>query len=293
MRIEDVTIIGAGPAGMAAAIQLRRWGLEPLLLERDHAGGLLVNAGLVENYPGFPRGIPGRELVELFTAQLAEAGASISYEEVRERDHEGAFLVRTSRREFGSRVVIIASGTEPVRPDGLEIGPEVAARVFHEVHPLFGTEQKRIAIVGAGDAAFDYALSLAGANEVFILNRGTGRRCLPLLWDRAQGSSAIDYQAETSVVALEASGDGLVLRCRKPDGDWELAVDYVIFAIGRRPRQAFLTPRLREMIPALEGEGILHLAGDVKNDIYRQTAIATGDGVRAAMRICRWFEGNV
>ena len=116
MMTEDVIVIGAGPAGIAAAIQLRRFGLDPLLLERDRLGGLLVNANLVENYPGFPEGIRGAELVKLFEAQLRRVGVSISVEEATALDYSDGFLIQTPRRRLTARIVVIASGTHLQNP---------------------------------------------------------------------------------------------------------------------------------------------------------------------------------
>ena len=144
MKIEDVIIIGAGPAGIAAAIQLRRYGLTPVLLEKDHIGGLLVNANLVENYPGFPQGISGVELVKLFQSQLELTGVTVSFEEVLHLDYDESFIIRTSQRELRSRIAVVASGTWPRQA---EFPPEAADRIFYEVSPIAGVEHKKIVII--------------------------------------------------------------------------------------------------------------------------------------------------
>ncbi|MFO8100801.1 MAG: NAD(P)/FAD-dependent oxidoreductase [Dehalococcoidia bacterium] len=293
MQTEKVTIIGAGPGGIAAAIQLKRWGIEPVLLEKDHVGGLLVNANLVENYPGFPQGISGPELIRLFESQMQHTGVTVSFEEVLQVDYDQNFILKTSRREFGSRFVIIASGTRPRPFTTFEIPANAAERVFYEVYQLVELKGQRIAIIGAGDAAFDYALNLAGReNEITILNRKAKPKCLPLLWERAQQSSRITYDEDTSITDIQRSGEGLELKCGNSRGDWELGADYVILAIGRNPQDDFLSGQLRKRTQKLENEGLLYFVGDVKNDIYRQATIAIGDGVRAAMRICQMLEGN-
>lgn len=290
MKLEDVTIIGAGPAGIATAIQLKRWGLDPLLLESGHIGGLLVNANLVENYPGFPEGISGGELVKRFEAQLIMVGVVPHFEEVLELDYDEHFILRTSEREFRSKFVVIASGTQPKKFDYIDIPENVSERVLNEVYPIANVEGKKIMIIGAGDAAFDYALNVSYRNEVTILNRGAKRKCLPLLWERADHSFRIEYFENTALSGIESRENGLVLHCVDPQKSWEVRADYVIFAIGRKPQLDFLSQRLREHVNELEGEGKLYFAGDVKNDLYRQTSIATGDGVRAAMRIYQLLE---
>ena len=292
MKTENVTIIGAGPGGIAAAIQLKRWGWEPLLLEKEHIGGLLINANLVENYPGFPQGISGPELVRLFKAQMQRIGVEVTLEEVLELNYNQNFTLKTSNRELSSRFVIIASGTRPKPFADFEIPADSAKRVFYEIHHLADVKGKKIAIVGGGDAAFDYALNLARENEVAILNRSQKRKCLPLLWERCQKSSRITYFENTTITGMQRSVEGLDIKCKNAQGDWELRVDYVIFAIGRIPQASFLSGQLREKSSKLEREGLLYFVGDVKNDIYRQATISVGEGIRAAMRICRISEDN-
>lgn len=291
MKTEDVVIIGAGPAGIATAIQLKRWGLNPVLLEKKHVGGLLVNANLVENYPGFPGGIAGIDLVELMKSHLENVGAVVTMNRVFQLDYDKNFIIETSDERYRSKFVVTASGTKPKPFDGFEISPDVADRVGYEVYPIAGVEGKRIAVAGAGDAAFDYALNLARGNEVFVVNRGDVTKCLPLLWNRVRDVAGITYHENTQIQAIAKSENGVILTCEDEQGDWELAVDYVIFAIGRMAQLGFLSERLKQKASVLEGEGLLHFVGDVKNDIYRQTSIAVGDGVRAAMKICEKLQG--
>ena len=111
---EAVTIIGGGPAGMATAIQLKRHGIDGLLLERDELGGLLWNAKRVENYPGFPGGISGPELVGLIKRQFCETGCRFSFEELRRLGRRnGVFALETGDKTFSSEVVVVATGTRP------------------------------------------------------------------------------------------------------------------------------------------------------------------------------------
>jgi len=294
MITKKVTIIGAGPAGIATAIQLRRWGVEPCLLEKDHIGGLLVNANLVENYPGFPHGISGPELVSLFESQLTATGEMVNFEEVLHLDYDKEFIIKTSKRIFNSQIVVVASGTRPKTVDEFEIPREIAERIFYEVYPLIDQTERKVAIIGSGDAAFDYALNLASReNKITILNRSRKIKCLPLLWERAQSSSRITYLANTLITGMQFSGEKLVLRCRGLQEVWELGVDYVVFAIGRRPELGFLSERLVNISAQLERKCLLYFVGDVKNNMYRQASIAIGEGVKAAMRICRMFEEAV
>jgi len=283
MKIEDVVIIGAGPAGIATAIQLRRSGINPLILERSHVGGLLANANCVENYPGFAEGLPGIALVEYFKQHLAKVGAKVDFEEAIHLDYTDAFVIETSKRQIQSKMVVIASGTHP-REIGIPV--EAPDRVFHEIAPIADVTGKHVAVIGAGDAAFDYALNLSRHNRVTLLNRGQTVKCLPLLQQRVSQNSRIAYQENVKVIAAKSLANGMViLRGQAPMGGWELGVDYVIFAIGREVQLDYLVPCIKGQISHLKDSGLLYFVGDVKNDIFRQTSIAVGDGVGAAMQI--------
>ena len=287
MNIESVAIIGAGPAGLATALQLKRYGLTALLLERDQVGGLLRNACRVENYPGFPAGIRGADLVRLFAQQAKTASVEVTFEEVTELAHtDGYFRVTTGNHAYRSRTVVIASGTKPKTLAELPIPESVQDRVLYETYPIAQITGKRIAIIGAGDAAFDYALSLCRNNHVVILNRGDNTRCLPLLRERAAASARIAYRAGTRLLEVaEAPERRMLLKCSGPDGASRLHADFLVGAIGREPRLEFVAKPLSENVRDLEGRGLLYCVGDVKNGSFRQTAIAVGDGILAAMRI--------
>jgi thioredoxin reductase (NADPH) len=287
-KIEIATIIGAGPAGMAAALQLQRYRIHPLLLERTEPGGLLKNANLVENYPGFPGGIKGPDLVKLFIEQLEGTDVIVTHGEVRELSHEGnSFVIKmASGYEYLSKSVVIASGTKPLNFKDFTIPEIISKKIGYEVYPLLHTQGKTIAIIGAGDAAFDYAINLARQNRVIILNRRTKVSCLPLLWERVKKYPQISYHANVRVDAIEATGDGAIrLLCDASGSTAQFEVDNLIGAIGREPQLDFLSEGLSDKIQGLEQKSRLYLIGDVKNGFYRQTAIAIGDAIKVAMQI--------
>ena len=288
--VPKVVVIGAGPAGLAAAVQLLRQGIEPLVFEAAAPGGLLCNADWVENYPGFPGGITGPLLVKRFVEQALRTGIRITAEEVLRLTWAGrAFEVKTSRSGYQADFAVVASGTKPKRLGRPPLTVGAADGVFYEIAPIWNVRNKRIAVIGAGDAAFDYALHLSRHNQVLILNRGREVRCLPLLRERSSTRKGIRYFEAAVVRAIDRSPGG---RFRieagiRPDRDEAFLVDFVIAAIGRTPRTDFLGRGGPLPAAALEKKGRLHFAGDVRNGRERQTAIAVGDGLRAAMRIGR------
>lgn len=288
MSISDVVIIGAGPAGLAMAIQLKRYKIDPVLLEKEAVGGLLRNANLVENYLGFPDGISGQSLIELFKKQLANSQISPRFEEVLEVDYqEDAFTIKTTRGVITSRIVVVASGTKPKRLLGIDISKEAEKRVFYEICHLDHVSNKKIAIVGAGDAAFDYALNLSRKNEVTILNRGEKAKCLPLIFERALKNGCISYMKNIEVKDVKYHDNGLILVCRDFTGERKICTSYLVVAIGREPSLDFLSENLKKELEKLRKSKRLYMVGDVQNGIYRQTAIAVGNGIKAAMEIYR------
>lgn len=289
MKVEPVIIIGAGPAGLATAIQLKRYGLEALLFERASLGGLLRNANLVENYPGFPQGIAGVELVDLFVRQAQNLNIKATFEEISSVSYKaGIFRADTQCDCYHSKVMVIATGTKPLKFKNLVIPEELADRVYYEVYELLQIEGKRVAIVGSGDAAFDYALNLSKKNQVIILNRGKQPKCLPLLWERSKNVSSITYHKDILLCQLsQAPDDGLWLDCQSETGEIQFQADYLLGAIGREAQMDCLSPAFSQQEQALSQKGVLYMIGDVKNGIYRQTSIAVGEGVMAAMKIYR------
>jgi len=286
-------VIGAGPAGIAAAIQLKRCGLEPILLDRDVAGGLLRNAALVENYPGFPGGIGGRELAEIFAKQLAGAGVSITKGEVRNLGMEGdEFHIATDGETYAADSIVIASGTKPKRVEGIDIEDGITDRVVTDVLSLDGVSNSTTAIIGAGDAAFDYACTMSRASDVYILGRSEHVRCIPILRERCNANPRISWMPGVTVRAVRASGAAVELEysAGKDDNVVTMQADYVILALGREPALDFLGSSVKKRMDELARGKRLFLAGDVGNGHMRQVSISVGDGVKAAMEISASFE---
>ncbi|MBI5402819.1 MAG: NAD(P)/FAD-dependent oxidoreductase [Ignavibacteriae bacterium] len=282
-KIFDVIIIGAGPAGIAAAIQLKRYGLDFLLLEKDEEGGLLRNAFLVENFPGFPNGISGKSLISLFKKHLNAYGIKARKERVIDVKHKkNIYSVITKKNILLSRRVVIATGTKPIEyePSGL-----LKKNFYYEVHELRETKNKAIAIIGGGDAAFDYAYNLAGRdNKINILMRGGSPSCIPALLKKVRKSENITINRNAETIKVVESGDRVLIHCIISGRKKIFISDILIAAVGREPQADFLKSISKKEYNALR-KNSLYFAGDVKNKIYRQAAISIGDGIRTAMEI--------
>ncbi len=294
MKGPKVIIIGAGPAGLSAAMQMKRQGQQPIVLEGGRPGGLLHHANLVENYPGFPEGITGPALVKKFLAQAGRLGVEITPTQVHNLSREeGIFRIDTDLGRFSAEIVIVASGTKPKPFADVEIPEKASQRVTSDVVPLLDVRDKTILIIGAGDAALDYALNVGDQNQVVILNRSSKVKGLKLLWDRVQIKPSIRYYDQHMVLNVQQAPDQRLEVDTFSKGEGHTFVcDYIIPAIGRVPALDFLDRDLIDQVESLSERGDLYLVGDVKNDLFRQTGIAVGDGLRAAMDIERRIFGG-
>ncbi len=285
----DTIIVGAGPAGISAAVFLKRAGIKFKIFERKRTGGLLHNAHLVENYPGFD-GLPGKKLVEEMEGQLARWDIEVEMAEVTdiERNDVG-FRVRLEDpepKELDARTVIIATGTIPLKLD-LDGSDIIEGKhLFYEIADLpDNISGKEVVVIGGGDAAFDYALNLSekGAS-VRIAMRSDKPRCLPLLYERAENDPSIQIYQDCNPASFEMHGGRLVIKCPH----MQIKADIVLVAIGRRPSDELIVPLQRDTgANALPG---LYIAGDVQQGSYRQMGIAVGDGIKAAMGIMKFLE---
>ncbi|MFH1690004.1 MAG: NAD(P)/FAD-dependent oxidoreductase [Candidatus Eisenbacteria bacterium] len=292
-------IIGAGPAGIAAAVQLARHGVRPVVFEKGLTGGLLRTAWRVENFPGFPGGISGPDLAGFLDEQLCASGAQLIDEEVALLDREDGLLVcRTGGGALRFGAVIVASGTRPRRVIDIDVSEDARERIFHEAGELRGVAGARIVVVGGGDAAFDYALGLSEENDVTILIRGGSARCLPLLESRSRSRERVTVRVQTrlTAIALETGGR-LKLTSVSPSAAGgvrkDTAADYVVLAAGREPDDGFLSEEVRLNAPTFEARRELLFAGDVRSGIFRQASIAAGQGTHAAMKVAAMLRDSV
>ncbi|UCD92012.1 MAG: NAD(P)/FAD-dependent oxidoreductase [Methanobacteriota archaeon] len=293
--MRDVVIVGAGPAGISASVYLQRIGLKPLVLERNETGGLLLNANLVENYPGFPEGIGGRELVDIFKDQLNHWNVEVEKCEVKKVAYaNGHFKLTTSEDEIESRVVILATGTKPKAAEIPGENTLKGKRVFHEIRDIPEEEGRDYVVIGSGDAAFDYAINLSRrAGRVDIIFRSSEPKCINLLLERARALDNIHIYPDTEPESLGEVDNRLRVSCSTSEGEKHFDTEYALIACGREPNWVDVEGF---EISSVDGESCetilpgLYVAGDVKRGNYRQVGIAVGDGLHSAMSIAEFLK---
>ncbi|MFH2034996.1 MAG: NAD(P)/FAD-dependent oxidoreductase [Candidatus Zixiibacteriota bacterium] len=283
-----IAIIGGGPAGISAAIQLKRYNLDPVLFEEAQIGGLLKNAWRVENLPNSPAGVSGRQIIERFKGNLEIFRINIINQRVINLDYQyDKFLITTADNIYDCDIAIIATGTIPIRHSLEKSAPEnIRQKIFYEIFPIGMAVDKNVLVVGAGDAAFDYSLNLAQQNRATILNRSNQIKALPSLQKLVRDNRSIDYLENSEIEQIRLSGeDRLSVLINKENDKITLEVDNILFAIGRIEQKEFYSKNLTPIEYNLMKRGLLFLIGDIKNGIFRQASIAIGDGIKCAMEI--------
>ncbi len=289
MQVEtDVLIAGAGPAGICAALSLKKFGIPFIVIDGEKIGGLLRHANLVENFPFLPAQSGMKVAMQL--AEILRKNKIKVLKEKAEfvRFNGDFFQVGTNKSVFSTRFLIAATGTKPRIP---LIFRSAGNRLLNEKMPevLVRLKGKKIAIVGAGDAAFDYAGSLSRRNKVFIFNRSSRYKCASFLFDRAGRSANVKYFANIQVQRTEETAGGLRIRCRNNERVFVFEVDYLLCATGRKAELSFLDG-VRDVMPRLKSSRRLFIVGDARNGIFRQMLISMADGMKAAMEIKRRIE---
>ncbi len=315
--VREVVIIGSGPAGLTAAIYTARANLAPLVLEgepsstSDQPGGQLMLTTDVENYPGFPEGIMGPQLMADFRAQAARFGAEINTVK--------ASRVDFSKRPFGiwvgdpeapepthlAETVIVSTGAQ-----SLLLGIDNEAKLMgHGVSTCatcdgFFFRDEEIAVVGGGDSALEEASFLTRfASTVHILVRRDEFRASKIMQDRALANDKIKVHWNTEVDAINGDTklEGLTVRNNLSDETSELAVSGLFVAIGHRPNTDLFVDQLPRKdngylithpdSAKTDVEGVF-ACGDVQDDYYRQAITAAGSGCMAAIDAERYLEAQ-
>ncbi|MDZ4231152.1 MAG: thioredoxin-disulfide reductase [Dehalococcoidales bacterium] len=292
----DVVIIGAGPAGLTAGLYTARARLNSLIIEKALVGGQIVNAEVVENYPGFPEGISGFDLGQVMHRQAEKYGLkTITAEATSIEIHDNVKIVSTTDGDFTAGAIIIAGGSERQKLNvpgeerftgrGVSYCATCDAAFFRD---------KPVAIVGGGNAAITEALHLAKfASKVTVIHRRHELRATRIIQERAFAEPKMNFLWDSAVEEIEGNDFVEKLRIHKlPDGEKStLDVDGIFIAIGFSPETDYLkgllsldaighiitNEKMETKIP-----GIL-AAGDIRANSGRQAITAAGDGATAAI----------
>jgi thioredoxin reductase (NADPH) len=302
----DVVIVGAGPAGLAAAIYTGRARLDTVVLERAVPGGQILLTGEIENYPGFPDGISTFQLMEDFRKQAEKFGAKISLDEVREIHKRGVRWELVGDKErYRAKAVIMATGSH-YRKLGLEGEKKLTGRGVSYCATCDGAffKDKRVAVVGGGDWALTEALFLTRfCREVKIIHRRDEFRAVKILQERVQENPKVQVLWDTVVVKIggEETLKSLILRNVRDDTTFELELDGLFVSIGTVPNSELVKDLVelneweeikveRNMATSLPG---LYAAGDVSDACPQQVATAVGTGVAAAIAVDEYLGQQV
>ncbi len=274
----DLVIIGAGPAGVGAAIQARLYGLKVLVISKEEIGGRLRLARRVGNFPGPPSGHPksGRYICTVLESWLRESRIPLRKATLVRVERKGKLyrMVSDGGRYPCSAAVIVATGVSPKALKFSGKGCE-RDRVFMNWRDVPGKRGACVAVIGGGEAAFDQACSLAEHGfEVVVLMRGERPRAYPGLASEAV-RLGVKVVGNAQVRSLACDERGVVLSAANGR---RYCCDYVLPAVGHKPQ----LPELDRAARASRGRG-LWLAGDVREPLCRQAAVAFGDGVRCAV----------
>ena len=298
----DLVIIGAGPAGLTAAIYARRAGKTVMILEKETFGGQITHSPKVENYPGFPA-ISGVELAEHFIDQALGLGAELDVDAVTgvTRQDDG-FEIRCERSNYQARAVIIATGAKPRRlgvPREDEFtGNGVSYCVLCDGAFFAG---KHVAVIGGGNTALQDAVLLSDTcRQVTVVQNLAFLTGEQQLIDLLKSRENVDYLYNRTVESLEGEGElsALALRDAASGNIEHLAVDGVFVAIGQVPENTAFADvcALDERGYIIADENCLtgcdgvFVAGDCRTKTVRQITTATGDGAAAALAACRYLE---
>lgn len=297
--LENVIIIGSGPAGLTAALYAARANLNPLLISGNEFGGQIALTNEVENYPGFPDGITGPELTELMKQQAEKFGARFETDHVSKVEFgQHPFTLETENgAHYEAKSVVIATGASPRRlgvPGEMELTGRGVS--YCATCDGFFFRGKDIAVIGGGDSALQEGLFLTRfANKVYIVHRRAELRAQPILQERARENGKIDFVWDSVVQDIQGSDSvkALDLINARTGGSTELPVQGVFVYIGHYPNTELFRGQLE-----MNEEGYLKVderlhtkipgvfaAGEAHDHIFKQAIVSAGFGCMAAMEV--------
>jgi thioredoxin reductase (NADPH) len=303
--VRNVIVIGSGPAGYTAAIYAARGDLKPLVFEGSvTAGGALMNTTEVENFPGFPDGIMGPELMDNMRKQAERFGAELVSDDVTEVDlRADPKIVKVGEDVYRAKTVIVATGSK-YRELGLENEKRLSGRGVSWCATCDGFffRDQDIAVVGGGDTALEEAMFLSRfANSVTIAHRRDKLRATKIMQDRAFANDKIKYAWNSEVAEIHGDDkvNGVRLRDTQTGEESDHAVTGLFVAIGHEPRSELFRGQLdidengyiivQHPTTRTNIDGVF-AAGDVVDHIYRQAVTAAGTGCAAALDAERWLQ---
>jgi thioredoxin reductase (NADPH) len=306
VELHDVVILGSGPAGLTAAIYTARANLKPVVVEGLTAGGQLMNTTDVENYPGFPEGVQGPELMELLKKQAERFGASfVSGDATKIELVASPLRVWTEDQELHTKSVIIATGASP-RELNIPGEKEYAGRgvSYCATCDGFFFRDQEIVVVGGGDTAVEEALFLTRfASRVTVVHRRDQLRASKIMADRALNHEKIEFVWDSVVEEVLGDGTkvtGVRMHNVKTGETLERPCGGFFVAIGHLPNTALFENALamddqrylkRGAGSTTDVPGVF-IAGDVHDHTYRQAVTAAGAGCVAAIDCERWLEAQ-
>lgn len=300
--VHDVVIIGSGPAGYTAAIYASRANLNPVLFTSSvEAGGELMNTTDVENYPGFPEGILGPELMSHFEAQARRFGTDVQYEDVTELDltAEPKRITLANGTVHHARAIILATGSQ-YRELGLPAESALVGKGISWCATCDGFffRDQPLAVIGGGDSAMEEALFLTKfASKVYVIHRRDELRASKIMAERALANEKIEFiwNSEVTDINGDSKVESVDLHNVVDDSTSTLDVNGVFIAIGSDPRTDLVKGQLD--IDEIDGTIVVQepstqtklpgvfAAGDVVDGKYRQAITAAGMGAKAAIDV--------